>query len=326
MSLIMLWTARQKLGIGLLITLSLVSVVTWKVIERAVLVETASSFLFPGLVLGSMLVLLFTGSLIWKERSLIGLAAVFATVPSLLVAISMVHSIILVIAACIIYLGLLRIRDDMTDRIHVTARKSILSGAAAVFLGLSLLLSSQYYVHVQQLSWEQLVPSFNLAEGIGPIVLKVIAPLYPEVGALADNQVTVDNFLQDVQERQAGTLLENISASTQKLLLAEELQRTKKQLSGLLGREVIGTENMHNLLSEAIHRKTVAFFAQENTRLPVPVLPFFLSILLFLTVYPIMNFFAPLLIAGATILFRIARLLRWIEIRHEDVEQEVVAD
>ena len=322
----MSWTSRQKLGIGLLVSLALTSSVVWKIVERAVFVESASTFLLPALVLGLMLIILFTGSILWKEKSLVALASAFVTVPSLFSALSLVHMILIIVASVIIYRGLCRIQSDLMERIHLSVRKSLSVGMTMVFLGTSLLLSSQYYVHVQQLPWERLVPSFNLAEGIGPIILRIITPFYPEIKQLSDNEVTVDGFLYDVQKREETKLLNELSPLSQKYLLQQELDRTKKQLSGLLGREVLGGENMQALLSEVIHRKTIALFSGEQKRLPVPVLPFFLSVLLFLTVYPIMNFLSPILIFGSVILFRIFRLAQWIEIRQETVKREVMID
>ncbi len=322
----MSWTPRQKLSIGLLVVLALLSSLAWQIVERAVLVEEASSFLLPAFALGLTMATLFLGSLIWKEKGLMALAAAFMVIPSLFVAISLVHGIVLLVAAMVIYFGIRRIHSDMVERIHIAVRRSLLVGMGMVFLGVSLLLSSQYYVHVQQLSWEQLVPSFNLADGVGPIVLKVITPLYPEIGQLANDQVTVDGFLQDVQKREGGTLLDSMPLATQRIFLEQELKRTKKQLGDLLGREIVGNESMQSLLSEAVHRKTIAFFSGEQAHLPVPILPFFLSILLFLTVYPIMNFLAPILVVVVVILFRSFRLLHWLDIRQEKVEQEVLVD
>ena len=100
--------------------------------------------------------------------------------------------------------------------------------------------------------------------------------------------------------------------------------RTKQELGRLLGREITGAENMHALLSEVLRKKTLAFVSEESAALPVPILPLFLSILLFFTLYPVMSFLVPLIAALVGIFFALLRRLKWLPVAVVTAEREVI--
>lgn len=322
----MQWSSRQKLGIGLLVFSALSSWASWQVLERAVLVEGASSFLIPSLSVAGLLLLVFLGSLVWQERSFQWLAASFLVIPSMLSALSLSHGLVMILAIGLIAFGLHRIHQELHERIHLSIRKSILLGTTPLLLAISLLLSSQYYVHAEQLSWNRLVPSFNLAEGFGPLAIKLIAPFYPEMQKLNDAEVTVDSFLTEVQTREKPSWIEFVPPAGQETLLKGELERTKSELGRLLGRQVMGHENMQALLAEIIQQKTFTLLSKEQQILPVPILPFILSLLLFLTVYPLMAFLAPLVVLIVIGLFQLLRRTGWLVVKTESVEREFIAE
>lgn len=319
----MQWSSRQTISVTLLILLALFSWVGWQTVERAVLVESASHFLLPGTFIVAMVVTLFAGSLVWQERSFRWLAASFLSIPSAFSVISLSHTAVMLVAIALTTAGLGRVQSELTERIHLSVRKSLFLGLTPLLFAVSLLVSSQYYAHVQALSWERLVPSFNLGEGVGPMFLRLAEPFYPEIRQLGDEQVTVDAFLQEVQTREQATL-DDLPPNVQTIIIGSELERAKSQLSRLLGREVQGGESMQELLGEVIHRKTVVLFAGNEPHMPVPVLPFFLSLLLFLTIYPLLSFFVPLLIFLVSVLFRLARRVGWVIVKTESVEREII--
>lgn len=316
------WSSRQKLSIALLILLALLSWVSWQILERAVLVEGASNFMLPSLTVLGMLLLLFAGSIVWQELSFRWLAASFLVLPSMLVTLSWSHGIMMLVALGLVYVGLSRIQEELRERIHLAIRKSIWLGSAPLLLAMSLLLSSQYYAHVSQLSWDRLVPSFNLAEGIGPLMIRLITPFYPDMQKLSNTQVTVDEFLEEVQTKERSTWETQIPVSLQQPFLQHELHRTKSEFSRLLGREISGDESMQALVAEIIEQKTLSLLVKEQPTSSVPILPLVLTALLFLTVYPIMTFLAPLVTLVAILLFRLARFVGWISIQRASVERE----
>lgn len=317
------WSPRQKLASVLLVLMLLVSFFTWRALARGVLIEEASSFLIPALWFGLLFLFLLAGALVWQEKVLALLAAIFLVVPSLFQAWGMAHFLIVLFSIGLVWLGLRRVQHELSERIHLSVRRSLAAGLGLLVLGVSLTLSSQYFVHAKSLSWERLVPSFDLAEGVGPLVLHSLRPFSPELASLQDRTVTVDDFLRDVQMKntERGQL---IPPGMQETFWRSELNRTKQELGRLLGREILGTENMQTLLSEVLRKKTVAFFSNEHQSLPVPVLPLFLSVLMFLTLYPLMAFLAPFVGSIVGLVFRLLRHIGWIQVALVSTEREVI--
>ncbi len=295
----------------------------WHALSRAVLVEEASSFLVPTLWFTVLFLFLLTGAMLWQEKQFAVLAAFFLVIPSLFEALSPWHALLVTISGILVYFGLRRIQHELDERLHLSVRRSLLSGMTLLVFGVTITLSSQYFVHVETLSWERLVPSFDLAEGTGPLLLRMIKPLYPGIDTLQDRSVTVDSFLREVQVRNETPVM-NAPLEVQNMFWEQELTRTKKELGRLLGREVVGTENMQTILAEVLRKKTVALFPNEDSKLPIPILPFFLSLLLFLTLYPLLAFLVPLVGLLAALLFRIFTALGWVRKNLMSVEKEQI--
>lgn len=319
----MLWSARKKLAVAFLVGLGIFSFGAWHALSRAVLLEEASSFLVPTIWFSFLFLSLLTGVILWQENEFSVLAAFFVVIPSLFEAISPWHALLVTVSGLIIFSGLRRIQHELRERLHLSVRRSLLAGMTLLVFGVSLTLSSQYFVHAETLSWERLVPSFDLAEGTGPFLLRAIKPFYPEVDTLQDKTVTVDSFLREVQVRN-DTPVMNAPLEVQSMFWEQELARTKKELGRLLGREVIGTENMQAILGEVLRKKTVTLFSHESKKLPIPILPFFLSFLLFLTLYPLLAFCVPFVGLLVALLFRIFLRLGWIRRSLVSVEQEQI--
>ncbi len=319
----MIWSARKKTALGLLVGLGVFSFGAWDALTRAVLIEEASSFLVPSLWFALFFLFLLTGAILWQEKLFSALAALVAVAPSLLQALSLWHALLVIISGALVFCGLRRVQQELGERLHVSVRRSLLSGMTLLVLGVSVTLSSQYFVHAETLSWERLVPSFDLAEGTGPLLLRMMKPLYPGIDTLQDKTVTVDSFLHEVQINNNTAMVE-APLEVQNMFWEQELARTKKELGRLLGREVIGTENMQVILAEVLRKKTITLFSNESTKLPIPILPFFLSFLLFLTLYPLLAFLVPFIGILAHGLFQMFLALGWVKRSVVSVEQEII--
>lgn len=318
----MAWSQRQKLALVLLFGLGVFSVGAWEAFARGVLVEDASSFLVPALWFTPLFLFLLLGSILWQEKTFLITGSILVVVPSIWQAMTISHAVIVIFSSLLILMGLLRIQSELTARVRLSIRRSIGAGMTLLLFGMTITLSSQYFVHVQSLSWERLVPSFDLAEGVGPLLLRVLRPISPELGQLQDTTVTVDSFLTEVQNKDNLDL--PLSAGMTSQFWNEELQRTKRELGRLLGREVSGTENMQAILSEVLRKKTIAFFSNETQNLPIPVLPLFLSLLLFLTLYPLLAFLVPIVGMVAGIFLRLFRRFGWVTVVRVTTEQEKI--
>lgn len=217
------------------------------------------------------------------------------SVPSLLFAPYPFHVAFIVLAVWILLAGMRRIRDDLSSRLRIVFRRSMGAGVFSFSLAVSLLVASGYYAHIRSSSWQDLVPRFSLGEGGGDVVLRIAGTMYPELGKIRDGGMTVDRFLADVRDKESYSgrvSTDDMEAGNDTEPYQERMEEAlsiaagRSEIGRLIGREVSGDERMSDVLSEALRHKTIAFLsakkAEEN--LPSGVLPFILSLLLFVTV------------------------------------------
>ncbi|MEP7162647.1 MAG: hypothetical protein ABI747_02685 [Candidatus Moraniibacteriota bacterium] len=335
------FSRRQLMGIGLFFPLALFSYFSWRSVFEAALLPGGSTFFLPLFYFSLLIVLFALGSVLWEGRSFPLLAAAIVFLPGLFFASSIAHFLFMGVGVFFAYHAIGKVQHELHERVHLSFRRSILFGLPVFLLGLSIVLSSQYYVHAQALSWERLVPSFDLGEGTGAWVLRVMGPLYPPLRTLQNEEVTVDTFLKEMRTNDSGKIPDEELPLEVKAILEEQgiqieslsqnpalqeaiLAGQRENFSKLLGRQVGGDEKMGTVLSEVLRKKTLTFISgtQEYRGLPVPVLPFILSVLLFLTVYPTASFLLPIWSGVAHLLFLFLLRIRVIQIGEASVMQE----
>lgn len=321
----MSWSSRKKLAAALLLLLSVLSFGAWYALEQAVLVKEASSFLVPALWFGGLFLVLLQGVLIWKERWFSLLVAGGLLLPSLVQTTTLAHIVLVFISMSSAYIGLRRIQRELEERIHLSLRRSLSAGLSFLVLAVSLVFTSQYYEYARFMTWERLVPSFDFSKGLGSLVIRAATPFSPELRDLQDTSVTVDEFLVGIQKTEEhDEVSPGTTPGTENSIWQQELLRTKSELGRLLNREVSGSENMQSLMAEVLRKKMISLFSAQDQQVTVPVLPLILSILVFLTIYPLLAFTVPVLSLFVGIFFRLYRSLGWVKVSPLPVEQEVI--
>lgn len=318
------WSSRKKLAISLIVLLSLLSLGAWNALARAVLVEEASNFLVPALWFAGLFVVLLQGILLWQERWFSVVVTGALLLPSIVQVATLSHMILIVVGMMSAYIGLRRIQRELSERLHLSLRRSLSAGIGFLLLAVSLVFTSQYYEYARFMTWERLVPSFDFSKGLGSLVIRAATPFTPELRNLQGASVTVDEFLMGIQQSQKSESDSHVGAAPENSLWQQELARTKNELGRLLHREVSGSENMQALMAEVLRKKMMSLFSVQDQQSAVPVLPFILSILVFLTIYPLLAFAVPLLSLLAHALFRFYCHVGWVTVAPRAVEQEVI--
>ncbi|MFZ1654556.1 MAG: hypothetical protein WBO92_01020 [Candidatus Moraniibacteriota bacterium] len=295
-------------------------------VTDAVLVEGASVFVAPAAWFFIALILFAIGALVWRERAYQLVASVVLVAPSFFFTPTLVHAAVILIASLSLFIGLLHVSRELGARVRLSLYRSVAVGMSPIILAVSLVISSQYYAHINTLAWDQLVPSFDLAEGSGAWLLRIAGTLSPSLATLQDRNLSVDTFLSELRPAiEVGGPEETLSNGVGEAVRQAELIRSKMELSRLLGRSVSGDESMNSILSEALRKKTVAFVSGDATdAAKVPFLPFFLSILLFFTVFPIGSLLAPPALSLATVIFAFLVRSGFVTLKHVTVEQDVI--
>ncbi|TXH06696.1 MAG: hypothetical protein E6Q06_05150 [Candidatus Moraniibacteriota bacterium] len=319
---------RQVIALITLCLVSLVSYFCFSSVMDAALLNGASIFFSPIVWFLPLITLFSVGAIVWRERPYQVAGSILFVLPSLFFAPTLVHVAILSLAAILVFSGLVRIGHELASRIHFSLRRVVFVGMSQVILALSLVISSQYYAHVESFSWDRLVPSFDLAEGTGAWVLRIAGKFSPSLASLRDRDLSVDEFLAELRPAiGVASSTEAVSNGVGEAFRQAEMLRSKVELSRLLGREVGGGESMNEILSEVLRKKIIAFVSGNSAGTgehQVPFLPFFLSILLFFTIYPIGSLLAPIALSLAAILFAFLVRMGLIAIKRVATEQDVI--
>ncbi len=274
---------RQTIALILLFGIAAPAYFGYSAVMQAVLVEEASVFIVPLLWFVLTLTVFSTGAVLWQGIAERSMASGLLILPSMFFAPSLMHGAVILVAALIVFGGLLRISRELASRLRFSVYRSVFVGLAQIIFALSLVISSQYYVHVDTLSWDRLVPSFDLGEGTGAWLLRTIGTVSPSLVSLQDRELSVDGFLREVRPVQSSDESLGLEKSVVEAVRQAETMRSKTELSRLLGREVGGDEKMNEILSEVLRKKVIAFVSGGTPTASgnVPFLPFFLAILLF---------------------------------------------
>lgn len=274
-------------------------------------------------------------SLIFRERKsrMIFVSAVF--LPSLFFSPSISHLAFALFSGFMLFRGMGKVEEDMSFRLKLSLQKSMGAGVFSFSFAVALLIASAYYTHIRFSSWEDLVPRFTLAQGSGDVLLWVMGTVYPELGKVRKDGMTVDSFLQGVNasKKAAGEEPVFVSSAPEEMTpeertLSEEMELSlgRLQMSKLAGRAISGDERVVDVLGEAFRHKIVALVSGDKAKkdLPAGVFPFFLSILLFVTVLSLSSLLRWVWVSGAAFFMRLLIRSGIFSIERVQTEQEVL--
>lgn len=268
---------------------------------------------------------LMAGAL-YRDRSMRVALVVLSVGPSILFTPTFAHLFFLPLSALSMLSGIKRIDQDFRSRLTLSFRRSMSMGAFLFALPLALLIASQYYAEIRSDSWQDLVPRFSLAEGGGDLVLRAAGSISPEIGKIRDERMTIDAFLSAVRTTEGDPSRgeENIFDSMSESL---SLEAGRMELGELVGRDLSGDERMADVLSEALRNKMIAFLsgAKAERDLPNSVLPFFLALLLFITILSIAALLRGIWVLCAAGLIRLLIRSGALSIEKIPTEQEILA-
>lgn len=283
--------------------------------------------------------------------------SLIAFLPSLFFGWDIFFLLIGAVGAALCFLGFVRMRDDLDSNIRIRIRRSMQHGLGWIVFSFSLVVASFYYNQIRSASGEDLLQRLSINQASHAMLTQALGLINPDFRKADQRQVTVDEFLlsfQDasssknetvVQEPSDEELLQmaGISASDprapqvlrqirkgleQNAVVVDTrtlvLRQSRTQLSDIAGVPLSGREPITDVLSGIVDQRLRSYFKPDTTEGSATLLPFILSVFLFLTLWSlgaILSFFWRFLTAGAFALLR-----RWsvIEVKAVMVEQEVV--
>ncbi|MDP3957660.1 MAG: hypothetical protein Q8Q10_04125 [bacterium] len=352
----MKFTGRKILGIFLILVIGVLSLRSWQAFFTAMVTPGISDIWQPIVWFSVLSVFFFLGTIAWSHMVLRITGAALIFLPGLLFIRSWEHIAAGIVATLFIFWSSASIARETKERVRFRFFKSARVGQFFFVLGLSLSISSGYYVFLKNASWEELVPRFRIGEEMTGIIFKVAGTINPSFAQLSEGGTTVDEFLLSLGQNkpEEGTIdegtsekvmneqaIENALPELSQYLtgknaslfsdldqgkIAEQLflESGREQVATLVGRPVAGDEKISDILSLAVQNKLIVLLRGGDTAKQVPSqsVPFFLSLLIFLTLLSLASIVAPLYILGAELLFLLAIWLGWLKLGTFTVEQE----
>lgn len=352
----MKFTRREIFGIFLVLIIGILSLGSWQIFFAAVMTPGVSDVWQPVLWFSVLAVFFFLGTVTWSHLILRISGAVLIFLPGLFFVRNWEYIVAGIVATFFIFWSSLAIARETEECVHFHFFKSVRAGQFLFVVGLSLVISSGYYVFLKDAVWEELVPRFRIGEGMTGIIFKVAGTVNPSFAKLSEGSTTVDEFLLSFEQSglgeenqsQAGLEKKVDSNNTMNTFpqagqyfngqnptlfsgmnqeqIAQNLflESGREQVATLVGRPVAGNEKISDLFSLALQDKLITILSGGKTaqHIPSQAIPFFLSLLLFLTLLSIVSIFIPLCILGAKSIFTFLLWIKWLKKGTFAVEQE----
>lgn len=353
----MKFSTREILGIMLIFMVGVLALLSWQSFFAVMMTLGLADFWQPIMWFVLLSVFCFLGAAVWTKKIFLILGAGAIFLPGLFFLRVWEFSAVAGISSLLVFISLLQMQYEFTERVHFHFLKSIRMGSFLFVVSLALVVSSGYYVFLKQAAWEELVPRFRIGDEMTGIIFKVAGVVNPSFATLTEGDATVDEFLLNLERSQQletdGTLVKDIMDVQYDTsgMSAEELQSVnafkqdrmkdgnlamqsmflqsgREQIARLAGRTVKGDEKIFSVLSLALQNKLIALLNGEKAakHMPSEAVPFFLSLLLFFTLLPFLSLLSFVCIFVAQLVFMIALRMKWLTLETRSVEQEKLAE
>ena len=280
------------------------------------------------------------------EASLFFGAVIF--LPSVFFVFSPLQFVVFAIAVLLLFSGWRSIRREFRSRMELSIRRSLGSGVFVFSLSVAFLIAGSYYAVIRTASLADLVPQFSLGSGIGDSVLRVAGVFYPELARVREKNLSVDEFLGDMQASQTASVKDQFGSAASSIVgtgnlpvgvagiresdidalsAKVSLDMARGEFGKLVGRTITGNEKATDVFAEALRGKLLAILSAGKVEksLPDGALPAFLSVLVFFTVLSIAAVIQELWVLVAAGFIRLAVATGILSVKKIPAEREVLS-
>ena len=352
----MKFTKREILGVFFVLIIGLFSLESWREFFTVVMTPGTSGSWQPIVWFSFLAVFFFLGTIVWTNLILRLSGAAFIFLPGLFFIREWEYIVLGAVSVIFIYWSARAIAWETKERVRFHFFRNVRAGQFIFVIGLSLVISGGYYVFLKNAVWDDLVPRFKIGEGMTSVTFKVAGVINPSFAKLSQNNTTVDEFLlsleqSSMEEGNQSQALPEKKGNSQNIAnafpqinqflngknvalfsgmnqeqIAQQLflKSGREQIATLVGRPVAGDEKIADALSVALQNKliTILNVGEAAQHIPSSAVPFFISLLLFLTLLSIGAVFIPFCILAAELLFAFLLWIKWLKKETFMVEQE----
>lgn len=299
------------------------SFLSWKRVDDEINSMETSNWILSILIFSLLFIVLYLCLIAIKERYVLEVLLIICLSWSFIFAMNYWQLLSILVGLIFALVGLYKIKRDLGLNIKINLGKTLGTGKQYLILAFAIVLSSQYFLTVQNKNPQSIIPNFASSQYSNIIISKVLSLINPEFKKISQDNLTVDEFILETQKNQKinnspslsndqinqaidqmGSSLtvdqkkkmkeeaqNNLTNVNSQLLKNNEeliLKESRNKISDLLGKEVTGQEKMADVFNEIISRKLTGYLQPnisdgKNSNL----LPLVLTIILFLTVVPL---------------------------------------
>ncbi len=295
----------------------------WLAVDRAINVPEASNWGVPILLFSLLFVFLYLNIIIIKKAWVLRIMFLAVFLLTFLFVSSLGNLVAVILAWLFSLWALVKIKKDLQLNVKVSLWKSIRMGSTMLIVAISLMITSQYYFEIKNLSSAHIIPQFNAANS-GNLISKFLSAMDPDFKNLDQEGLTVDQFIlqaQKNQEQAEGGSVVGMSDQVDKMVLQEGRQK----FSEVAGVKLVGSEKVSDVLSNIINQKINQYLGSGLTEpAKSSPLPYIMAIALFLTVLPLGSFLNTFWIFLVEFIFFILVKSKLVSITKVPVEMEVI--
>jgi hypothetical protein len=333
---------------------------SWLTIHQAITDSNASTWIVPLLTFSIFFIILCLDAVL-LDHDILGPAVIVASfLINWFFAFDIIHGGILVLAAILVIFAMRRVRRHMKLFIKIKIIEALGPGTLIMVLAVTLVISSQYFVEVKNVDPQQMITRFLGGQSFNSKILNSIAYFNPNLKHLGDERMTVDQFILEMSKEQLSSGSEmdtiysqqikkevdkldgsNISQEDRVKLksqlmeeadstaagLSEEnkrlvLEEGRKKLAELSGLNLEGTESMSFVFTNIINWQVIQKFAPPQDDSRFPLFAIVITVVLFLTIFPLGSMFRSIFAGIASLIFRLLVKTKAINIEKIPVEME----
>lgn len=317
----------------------------WSV-ERAVLVPEASNWIVPMVWFTLFFAFLCLAIILTKQAGLLALLFVLALSSSFFFASSPGHLMGFIFGFLFLFAGMERIKRDIKNGIRINLWRSIRMGRMLLVLGISAVITSQYYFEAVKIGADKIIPKFEMNSQTSELTTKILARINPDFAVLENDELTIDELLfnkikeqsLDKTDPRMASQTESVVGETTKNEIKKEaitkmnkesselmLEEGRKQFSKITGYNLTGQEKVSEVIASIVNNKINEFF-QPGIGGPASssAIPFIFAIILFLTLISIGPFLAALGSLFSILIFKILVKAGIVAINKVPTEAEVI--
>lgn len=257
----------------------------WFFLYRAVTVPDASVWGAPIASFFILLVVFYMCTVLVRRTAYLGLVLAASLLLSLVFAATPLHFAFLMLSAGIAYYAMRNIRESLGLSIRLSFFNSFMNGRSYLVLALIVAITSQYYALVSRGGREVNLPTFEVSKDVSYFLGKLYGHVNPKYSFFSSaREMTVDKFILQNQT----VVLPGQDPVRSAAEAGAVLEKGRKQLSELSGKQLAGSEQVAEVFVDFATRKINDYFAvgiaRSSKSSPIPL---FLTCVLFLTLLPV---------------------------------------